>query len=149
MYTIVWFPTTIIIGPLSCVYYAVCPFLMLQRILHFSKFFSLCLTGRGVPNNLAIECNNITAIPSRVLPSTYDATQMYLTQGGTLVQFGLFGCDPLRDRADLIHRREVYLFSNHPTFNDMFSNVVSGDGALFSQAIIDFIRVTKSLQHLV
>ena len=73
---------------------------------------------------------------------------MYLTQGGTLTQFGEFGCDPLRNRADLIHRREVYFFSKHP-ISDMFSNVVSGDGALFSHAIIDFIRVTKSLEQLV
>ena len=43
-------------------------------------------TGRGVPNNLEVECNNITAIPS---PSTHHATQMYLTQGGTLTPFGL------------------------------------------------------------
>ena len=39
----------------------------------------------------------------------------------------------LRDRA---HRREVYSFSSHPTFNNMFSNAVSGYGTLFSQAII-------------
>ena len=104
--------------------------------------------GQGVPNHLERERNEITPIHSQVIPTTDDAAELYRTQGGELTEFGLFGCDPLRDRADLIHRREVYFFSTHPTFEDIFSNAVSGDGSLFQTSLLDFIRVTKSLQQL-
>ena len=103
--------------------------------------------GRGVPNNLEVECNNITSIPSQALPSTDDAVQMYHSQGWALTQYGLFGCDPLRNRADLIQRREMHFCSTHCSFEEIFSNV-SQDGALFREAIIDFIRMTKSFQLL-
>ncbi len=103
--------------------------------------------GQGVPNHLERERNELTPIPSQAILTTDDAAQMYRTQGGELTEFGLFGCDPLCDRADLIHRREVYFFSTHPTFEDIFSNAVSGDGTMFRQALLDFIRVTKSLQQ--
>lgn len=101
------------------------------------------ITGRGVPNNLEREDNQITSIPNQVIPETDEAAQMYRTQGGEL---GIFGCDPLKDRADLVQRREAYFLSAHPTFQDIFSNVVSGNGARFYDALLDFIRVTKSLQ---
>ena len=54
----------------------------------------------------------------------------YRMQGGDLTEFGLFGCDPLKDRPDLIQRRETYFFSTHPSFEDIFSNAVSGDGTI-------------------
>lgn len=104
--------------------------------------------GRGVPNNLEVECKNITSIPSQELPPTDDAVRMYHSHGGALTQYGLFGCDPLRNRADLIQRGEVHFSSTHCSFEEMFSNVVSQDGALFREAILDFIRVTKSFQLL-
>lgn len=103
--------------------------------------------GRGVPNNLEVECKNITSIPSQTLPSTDDAVQMYHSQGGALTQYSLFGCDPLRNRADLIEIREMHFCSTYCSF-EIFSNVVSQDGALFGEAIIDFIRMTKSFQLL-
>ena len=88
------------------------------------------------------------SLPWEEVPTTDEATTSYHVQGGTLTEFGLFGCDPLRDRADLIHRREQYFFTRHPNFDDIFSNIVSADGSLFHSAVSDFIRVTKSLQKL-
>ena len=76
--------------------------------------------GQGILNHLESECNEMTPIHSQVIPTTDNAAEMYRTQGGKLTEFGLFGCDPLRDRADLIHRREVYFFSTHPTFEDNY-----------------------------
>ena len=102
--------------------------------------------GRGVPSQLERECNRITSIPTQFIPTTENAVEMYHMQGGDLTEFGLFGCDPLKDRPDLIQRRETYFFSTHPSFEDIFSNAVSRDGTIFYESICDFIRVTKSLQ---
>ena len=116
--------------------------------LIYSIYAFIILIGRGVPNHLERECNRVATISSQAVPTTDAAAQMYRSQGGTLTEFGIFGCDPLKDRADLIQRREVHFFSLHPTFKDLFSNAVSGDGGLFRAAITDFIRVTRSLQQL-
>lgn len=110
------------------------------------KLYSHAYAGRGVPNALQMECNRLT--PLQEVPSTNDAAQLYRSQGGSLVQFGLFGVDPLHNRADLIWQRETYFFSPRSSFDDIFSNVVTGDGSLFREAILDFITVTKSLQLL-
>ena len=101
-------------------------------------------TGRGVPNTLQIESSRLA--PLQNVPSTIDAAQSYRSQGGNLTQFGLFGADPLCNRPDLIRQRETYFVSSHPSFDDIFSNVVTGDGLLFQEAVIDYIRITKSLQ---
>ena len=37
-------------------------------------------------------------------------------------------------------------FSNHPSFDDLFSDIVSELDMFFSCAVLDFIRVTNSLK---
>ena len=101
--------------------------------------------GCGVPNTSQMECNRLT--PLQAMPTTYDAAQLYRLQGGSLVQFGMFGVDP-HNRPDLIWQRESYFSSCHPSFDDIFSNVVSAYGSFFQEALLDFIRVTKSLELL-
>ena len=103
--------------------------------------------GRGVPNILQIEYNRITNLQD--VPTTYDATQLYSSQGGNLTQFGLFGIDPLCSRPHLLWQRETFFFSSHPSFDDMFSNAVTADGSFFKKAVLDFITITKSLELLV
>ena len=105
----------------------------------------LSLIGRGVPNDLEFERNEITPIPSQEVIRTGEAVQLY---PGVLTQFGEFGNDPLRNREDLIIQREDYFSSTHPTFDDMFANAVSGDGTMFKNAILDFTRATRSFQRL-
>ena len=87
-----------------------------------------------------MECNRVT--PLQDVPTTSDAAEMYRFQGGNLTQFGLFGVDPLCNRPHLIWQRETYFFSSHPSFDDIFSNVVTADGSYFQEAVI---RITRSL----
>ena len=101
-----------------------------------------------MPNALQTECNRLT--PFQNVPSTNDAARcstIVPAQGGSLAQF--FGIDPLYNRADLIWQRETYFISSHSSFDDMFSNAVTGDGLLFHDALLNFIQITKSLQLLV
>lgn len=104
-------------------------------------------SGRGIPNNLQRKFNQATYLQQ--IPTTHDVAQLYCSQGGNLTQFGFFGIDPLHNRPHLMWQRETFFFSSHPSFNDIFSNVVVGDGLLFKEAIVDFITITKSLELLV
>ena len=44
----------------------------------------------------------------------------------------MFGEDPLGSRPDLVSRRDHYFLSTHPSFDVLFSDVVSDTGSLFS-----------------
>ena len=99
-----------------------------------------------MPNHLERECNRVATISTQAVPTTDAAAQMYRSQGGTLTEFGIFGCDPLKDRADLIQIREVHFFSLHPTLRTYLALLcLEMEGCA---AITDFIRVTRSLQQL-
>ena len=105
-------------------------------------------SGSGVPNEMHRYFNGTTSISAQSVPETSDAVDMFTAQGGSLTLHGLFGCDPLRDRQDLIQRRDQYFLSTHHSFGDIFSDIVSSDGDLLRNAILDFMRITESLQRL-
>lgn len=71
---------------------------------------------------------------------------MYIAQGGQLTEFGLSGSDPLRNSSDLIGRRSsLFAFSN-PEYSAIFSDIVSGDGILFRNAVHSFMSITTLLE---
>ena len=76
------------------------------------------------------------------------ARQQYVDQGGSITAFGTFGYDPIRSRLDLIHRRDALFASQNQSFDDIFSDVVSGNGYLLQQSILSFIRIIGSLEQL-
>ena len=58
------------------------------------------------------------------------------------------GQDILCDRPDLIHQR-ISLFSvENATYEDIFTNAVSGNGQLLYKAIENFYQTTIRLSHL-
>ncbi len=79
-----------------------------------------------------------TPIPDGEVPGTDEAADAYRSQCGQLREFGLFGCDPLKDQQDLIMKREQYFLSRY-RFGDIFSNVVSGNGQAYEYAIADIL----------
>ena len=102
----------------------------------------------GVPEQRAADNNQITPIPPHLVPSVADAKQMYEAQGGQLTEYSHFGRDPLRDRADLVQRRDQWFMQTNPSYKDIFSNVVSDNGQFLEKAILDFISYTDSLKLL-
>ena len=105
-------------------------------------------TGGGTPSRKAIQRCGTTPVPGSTLPSGTLAKQQYETSGGTITPFGEFGRDPLRNRQDLVVRRDSLFAEQNPPFNIMFSDVVSGNGAQFRNGILSFITLTESFQHL-
>ena len=83
-----------------------------------------------------------------MLPSGDDARLEYTGQGGSLTAFGEFGIDPLKDRPDLISRRNTLLAAQARPYDSVFSNTASGDGQLLKQCILTFVDLTQRLQHL-
>ena len=116
--------------------------------LIINKVMFYLFSGCGVPNEMHRYFNGTTSISAQSVPETSDAVDMFTAQGGSLTLHGLFGCDPLRDRQDLIQRRDQYFLSTHHSFGDIFSDIVSSDGDLLRNAILDFMRITESLQCL-
>ena len=77
----------------------------------------------------------VTPIPVGVLPHGDVARQQYIHQGGSITQFGTFGVDPLQNRADLVIRRDALIKKQNPSF----TNVVSGNGNLLQDCMLNFI----------
>ena len=73
---------------------------------------------------------------------------MYLDQGGNLTAFSPFGKDPLRNREDLVRRRDGIFQDRNPPYEHIFSNVVNGNGQELKDAILSFLDITKSLEQL-
>ena len=73
---------------------------------------------------------------------------MYTEQGGNLTAFGISGRDPLRNWQDLILRRDGLFHERNPSWEQIFSNVTSGDGNKLEEAILSFIEITHSFEQL-
>ena len=91
-------------------------------------------SGSGVPNEMHRYFNGTTSISAQSVPETSDAVDMFTVQGGSLTLHGVFGYDPLRDRQDLVQHCDQY------SFGDIFSDIVSSDGDLLRNAILDSLN---------
>ena len=87
-------------------------------------------------------------MPGGTLPSGSLAKQQYEANGGTITPFGEFGRDPLKNRQDLVIRRDSLFAERNPPFTTMFSDVVSGNGGHFRNGILNFISLTELLEQL-
>ena len=70
-----------------------------------------------------------------LVPSVEDATQMYTDAGGTITLNSSFGVDPLASSDTLINQSEIEFTQNNPTIDDIYSNVVNGDGSFMVTAV--------------
>lgn len=77
------------------------------------------------------------------------AQQEYEVQGGQLTAVSNFGVDPLRNRPDLVIRRDQLLAESNPPFDAIFCNIVHGNGNNFKDCVLKFIDVTLNLEQLV
>ena len=80
-----------------------------------------------------------------LVPSVEDAIQMYTDAGGTITRNSSFGVDPLASSDALINQRETEFTQNNPTFDDIYSNVINGDGSFMVAAVLSFINITRNL----
>lgn len=105
-------------------------------------------TGKGIPNKREKQKHGVTPLPPHSLPSTEVAKQMYLEHGGNLRAFSVSGRDPLRNRQDLVLRRDGLFNERNPSWQQIFSNVASHDGKQLEDAILSFIDITRSFEQM-
>ena len=104
--------------------------------------------GKGIPNERQIQRYGATPLPPHFLPLREVARQMYLEQGGDLTAFSVYGMDPLRNRQDLMLRRHGLFQERNPSWEQLFSNVITGDGKMLKDAILNFLHITKAFEQL-
>ena len=103
-------------------------------------------TDSGVPNERQQYRYQVTAIPASAVPQADDARRIYEAQGGRISEQGSFGRDPLKDRPDLVQRRDGLFHAQNPSFEDIFGNVVSSNGQMFVNAVVSFTDLTRNLE---
>ena len=72
---------------------------------------------------------------------------MYISNGGTLTPYPLFGCDPLKDKPYLMMIRERKFFQKYISFDSLFADTVSSSGGIFQSAVMEFIQITERLSE--
>ena len=70
---------------------------------------------------------------------------MYTYAGGTITRDSSFGIDPLASSDALISQRETKFIRDNPTFHEIYSNIINGDGSLMVSAVLSLINITRNL----
>ena len=94
---------------------------------------------------VAQRTSRVHPLNSAMIPSVEDAIQMYTDAGGTLTRDSSFGIDPLASSDALINLRETEFIRDNPTFDEIYSNIINGDGSLMVRAVLSLINVTRNL----
>lgn len=94
---------------------------------------------------VAQRTSRVHPLNSAMIPSVEDAIQMYTDAGGTITRDSSFGIDPLASSDALINLRETEFIRDNPTFDEIYSNIINGDGSLMVRAVLSLINVTRNL----
>lgn len=90
--------------------------------------------------------NNAKVLDHSIIPSSYDAVQMYTSlTGGTITTQSSFGLDLLVNNLQKKLIRDQYFEENCPPFLSIFSAVVNGNGQVFKDNLLLLIDITKRL----
>ena len=77
-------------------------------------------------------------VPTLAIPDTDVAVHEYEQQGGSLTHNSLFENDPLRERCDLVTKRNQSFEVQIGSYEEIFTDVVSRNGDLLQRAILVF-----------
>ena len=115
--------------------------------LFFCAFFSFCFTENSarIPDVAAQRMCRVHPVNPSLVPSVEDAIQMYTDSGGTTTLNSSFGVDPLSSSDALINQRETEFTQNNLSFDDIYSNVIHGDGSFMAATVLSFINITRNL----
>ena len=103
----------------------------------------------SIPSILARRNNQTTHLDSSTILTTTDAISLHEQLGGHLTRESQFGCDPLASYPNLSQLRERDFHSRYPNIEELMECVLGGNLAVFKQALIDFIELTRSFSSLV
>ena len=100
---------------------------MLLQYLCVAKvsYYSLCLIGKGIPNQLATTNNRASILDRSLIPSTASAISLFQRSGGQLSVPSEFGADPLNGHSELMDERTTcrLMDNNRPSIEHIFSCV--------------------------
>ena len=74
-----------------------------------------------------------------------EVTRTFRATGGSLTDFHPFGHDPLHGYEDLIQTRSIRFFQQAGKSEEIFDNVMRGQGVSFEYAICIFQNITIDL----
>ena len=103
----------------------------------------------GIPNTLASHAPQTTHLASANIPSTSQAIWLHQNQGGRIGDEHTYGRDPLAGYEQLQQLRERDFCQMYPNMQEVFQNVVTGNGSMFKHAIKSFINCTRSFATLI
>ena len=120
---------------------------------HMDSYLFLNFKGRrrgGMRSHIPIDVfrsnDRVTRLDLRYLPSTLQAVSMYECEtGGRISQETEFGNDPLRGDVSKCSIRSQAFFERHPSFDDIFHNLVNLNSIPFRNALLFYIDITYRL----
>ena len=122
--------------------------ILLQVYLFGHDYYNDSVVGKGVQNHLS-SIKGTVPVPTSQLPEMDAAAEEYeQAQGRSLGDLSPFGSDPLKDRQDLVQLRNRHFINDVGSYEDIFSDAVSGRGHMLEQAILQLKLITDRLSHL-
>ena len=103
--------------------------------------------NRGIPNALAAANNQSTPLTSRDVPLTRQIIQLHQERGGS--RDATFGVDPISHLESLQSLRERDFIAHSQRVEEIFEDVLHGDGQLFKTPMHLFISLTQSYSALI
>ena len=101
----------------------------------------------GIPNNLAASFYQVGQISLANIPTTDSAVQYF---GGHLThKTPVFGNDPLVDYPHLQELLERYFMQLYSCLDDIFQDVLHGNGVVLQEAILFFIDLNRRFLRLI
>ena len=94
---------------------------------------------------VAQRTSRVHSVNSAMIPSVEDAVQMYTDAGGNIMCDSSFGIDPLASSDAVISQCETEFIQDNPSFDEIYSNTINGDGSLMVSAVFSFINITRNL----
>lgn len=102
----------------------------------------------GVPNELQVRALHTSSIQPSEIPSSNAAVTLYTNQGGRLRDPTVFGNDPLESDVELCRiRNDRWLTKCGMNVGQIFSEVITGNGQVLENSILDFIDITSELAN--
>lgn len=103
----------------------------------------------GIPNMLAANTRQISALCLSHVPSTTQAIQLHETAGGQLSNEYTYGVDPIAGYPELQALRQRDFHARYPSMEEIFSDVLHNRGVMLREAILTFISISLGFADLV
>lgn len=100
-----------------------------------------------MPSTLSENCGTSRIAPNSI-PSTVEMVQLHEHDGARLTRNTQFGQDLLHNYPTLQVLRERDFHALYPNPNNVFENILNGNGQLFKECISYFILLTRNFASL-